>query len=472
MLAILLLSFLVTGGIAFYDHFEQNERYNQLRFERKEKSVRASMEYFLNQQGGFISPDSAAKEFNDKICELSDVHNLFIALYDLRGNYLISTNSQTLDSLHLPYHLNYSILKQLSSGTDRAVIDREFSSEDLALAYWYFKDIEGKPIAITNVVYDTTDAENKNIWMFLSELFQSYIVLFLLAALAAYALSSYITRSLQAIVISLQGIQIGKRNDPIKWKGQDEIGALVREYNRMLHELERSAAQIAQQERESAWREMAKQVAHEIKNPLTPMRLRVQHLQRSWKDDPDQFEEKLSRFCAAMTEQIDTLARIANEFSHFAKMPKQNPEFLHLDVLTEDVVSLFRDNQNVDFTFRKYALEEPRIFADKNQLVRVLNNLINNAIQAIPGDRIGRVDVALRQCKDHLVIRVNDNGIGINSSSKNSIFVPNFTTKSNGTGLGLSMVKSMVEQSGGHVWFRSQAGRGASFYISLPISKA
>jgi two-component system, NtrC family, nitrogen regulation sensor histidine kinase NtrY len=472
MLTILVISFLVTGGLAYYDHFEQNQNYNEQRFQRKEKSVKASMDYFLEQTGSAVSPDSIAPLFNDKICELSDVHNLFIVLYDVRGNYLISTNSQTLDSLGLPYHVGYSILKQLSSGTDRAVIDKLQTSEDYTIAYWYFKDRTGKPLAITNVVYDRSDADTKDIWAFIRELGASYLVLFLLTVLAAYFLSTYISRPLRIIAERLKQVELGKPNEPIRWSGKNEIGTLVEEYNRMLRELEVSASQLAREERESAWREMAKQVAHEIKNPLTPMKLRVQHLERSWQDNPAQFEEKLGKFCSSMTEQIDTLTRIANEFSNFAKMPRPELGPLNLPKIAGDAVDLFRHTQHADLRFRAYLIENPTVLSDRDHLIRVFNNLLTNAVQAIPPDRPGIIWVQLRQCGDQLVVRVSDNGEGIPEESLASVFVPNFTTKTTGSGIGLTMVKSMISQSGGQVWVKSKPGKGASFYFSLPVHSA
>ncbi|MFN9799799.1 MAG: sensor histidine kinase [Bacteroidota bacterium] len=470
MIAMLLLSFLVSGGIAYYDHYEQNERYNVLRFERKEKSIRASMDYFLEQSGGFIPPDSVGIEMNAKLYELSDVHNLFIAIYDLKGDYITSSKTERLDSLRLSHRVNYTILKQLSSGSDRAVIDQSHTLEDYTVAYWYFKDIIGKPIAITCVAYDRSDTESKDVWSFIAELGQSYVLLFLLASIAAYTVSSYISRPIQIIAERLKDIELGKRNEPISWKGRNEIGKLVDEYNRMLSELERSAATLARQERESAWREMARQVAHEIKNPLTPMKLRLQHLERSWKDNPEHFDQKLERFCASMTEQIDTLTRIADEFSHFAKMPRALVARIDLPALAAGVVESFGTESSVTITLRTYLINQPVVLADRDQMVRVFNNLLANAIQAIQPGSVGCVDISIRQCKTYLVVRVQDNGVGIPEHYRPRLFVPNFTTKSTGTGLGLAMVKNIIELSGGHVWFKRREGRGASFYFSLPTA--
>jgi nitrogen fixation/metabolism regulation signal transduction histidine kinase len=467
MLFIITISFVVTGGIALYDHYEQQDKYNAQRLERKEKAVKASMEYFLNQKGGGMNADSVQFEFEEKICELSDVHNLFISLYDLRGNYLISTNSATMDSLSIPYKVHYTVMKQLVTGNSRAIVENEVNGKKYLIAYWYFTDANEKPISITSVAYEKSEMEGKNVFLFLGELLQSYVLLFLMAALVAYLLSTYITRSLQEVGEKMKGVQLGSSNEELSWKSDDEIGALVTEYNRMLRELEKSANLLAREERESAWREMAKQVAHEIKNPLTPMKLRVQHLLRSWDDKAPDFDQKLKVYVQSMTEQIDTLSRIANEFSNFAKMPKPNLENFDIVKLIESATEIYQNQSNYNFKLRVYHVENPEVIADRDQMVRVLNNLVTNAIQAIPEGRRGEIDVAVREFKNRIFIRVNDNGVGISDEGKEKIFVPNFTTKSTGTGLGLAMVKNIVSSSGGNVFFWSKEGKGASFYIEL-----
>ena len=432
--------------------------------------MKSSLDYFLNQHGGFISPDDVANVFSDKICELSDVHSLFIILYDLRGRYLISTNSNAMDSLGMGYQVDYTILKQLSTGNERAVISRNLAGEEYSLAYWYFEDILGKPIAITNVLYRDNETEEKDLWGFLSELGQSYILLFLLAALVAYLLSSYITRSLQTISTRMQRVEFGKTNEPLEWKSNDEIGALVKEYNRMLRELEISAGKLAQTERESAWREMAQQVAHEIKNPLTPMKLRVQHLMRSLAGRPDNFDQQVQVFGKTMIEQIDALSTIASEFSHFAKLPK--PELIELDLksILTDVVTFFANDPRAEISFRYASSGDFRIVADKTQMLRVFNNLVTNALQSFEGSQKGMVDVCIKECGHEIWVRVSDNGAGIAKEDRHKIFVPNFTTKSQGTGLGLVMVRNIVTQGGGRVWFWSRKGKGASFYCTFQKS--
>lgn len=468
MLAMILVSFAVTFTLTIFDHYEHNDEDNDRRFIDKEESIRASMEYFLNQQGGYISPDSVVSVFSDKVCELSDVHDVFIALFDLKGRYLISSNFVEMDTLHVPETVNYSILKQLSTGNERAYIDQSFGKGQYALAYWYFHDSKGKPMLIANVVYEKSYDRISELKITLKEISTGYILLFLVAAAMAFLLSRNITRSLDIITKRIRKTKLGQYNEPIEWQNSDEIGELVNEYNRMLKQLEISALKLAQSERESAWREMAQQVAHEIKNPLTPMKLRVQQLERTWKEKPEEFNGRLHAFSESMIEQIDALARIANEFSHFAKMPKPNLALENLDATLHSVIELFDNVQQVKITYRAQLLHPALVLVDKDQLIRVLNNLLNNAIQAIPTGRDGEIDVCLRVSEHHVIVRIQDNGVGITQENKQRIFVPNFTTKSNGTGLGLAMVKTIVEQNQGSVFFRSKEEKGASFFISLP----
>ncbi len=468
MLAMILVSFIATFLVSMYDHYEQNDLYNEQRFFRKEESIKASMEYFLNQNGGYMHGDSLVEHFSDKICELSDVHDVFIALFDLRGRYLLSSNFVEMDSLSIPEHVNYSILKQLSTGNSRAVIDKDFSSDQYALAYWYFYDASGKPILVTNVVYEKSYDKISELKIFLKEISQLYILLFILAAVVAYLLSRYITKSLQTITKRIRNVQLGKHNEPIVWQGTDEIGSLVMEYNRMLGELESSAEKLAQTERESAWREMAQQVAHEIKNPLTPMKLRMQQLVKSWEDGDKTFDSRIKTFSHSMIEQIDALSRIANEFSHFAKMPKPILAPINIIKLAESVVELYKEKEGIDISFRHLLVKNEILMLDKDQTIRILNNLITNAIQAIPPEKKGKIDVAMRGVQQGLMLRISDNGTGISEEQRSKIFIPSFTTKSTGTGLGLVMVKNIVIQSGGRVFFWSKKDKGASFYLIFP----
>jgi nitrogen fixation/metabolism regulation signal transduction histidine kinase len=284
----------------------------------------------------------------------------------------------------------------------------------------------------------------------------------------AAIISDQITRPLRMIQQKFSQIKIGRKSEEIVYKGRDEIAGLVNEYNRMVKELVKSVDMLARSERESAWREMAKQVAHEIKNPLTPMKLSVQHLQRSWNDNKENFAEYLERVTKTLIEQIDNLSFIASEFSNFAKMPKAINKEINIVDKIRSTLTLFANTENVDFIF-EHESEYIPVYADKEQLSRVFINLIKNAIQSIPDERNGKVGITLIQNRNTVRISITDNGKGIPEDIENKLFTPSFTTKSSGMGLGLSIVKNIIESFGGNITFKTKVNHGTTFIIELPV---
>ena len=296
-----------------------------------------------------------------------------------------------------------------------------------------------------------------------------FVLLFLLSVGAATLIATWTTRPLSLLKRGLERIQLGARNQPLPYQGNDELGELVRVYNRKVNELNESAEKLARSERESAWKEMAKQVAHEIKNPLTPMKLGIQHFQLTWDPGAPDAKAKLDRFSSSMVEQIDALSRVASDFSRFAQMSAANETVLDLTEVTKSAVALFAGEPNVDITV--HASVPLMVKADREHLLRVFNNLLKNALQAIPEDRRGTVDVVLRAEGDQAIVEVRDNGSGIPEDVRDRIFEPNFTTKTSGMGLGLAMVKKMVEQAVGTVRFEPSQNYGTTFVVTLPLSK-
>lgn len=265
----------------------------------------------------------------------------------------------------------------------------------------------------------------------------------------------------------MSGVRLGSINEKIAYQRNDEIGQLVHEYNRMLEELASSADKLAQNERESAWREMAKQVAHEIKNPLTPMKLSVQHLQRNLQHKDDKDREFVNRISETLIQQIDTLSAIATSFSDFAKMPQAKPEKLDLLHVLSPIADLYREIPDLEIVLMSDN-ESHHVLADKDHLNRIFSNILKNALQSIPDGRKGKIAIDIKNSINDIRIEISDNGIGIPDDKKDKIFIPNFTTKSSGTGLGLAMVKNLVEQSGGKVWFTTELDKGTSFFIEFP----
>ena len=221
---------------------------------------------------------------------------------------------------------------------------------------------------------------------------------------------------------------------------------------------------------ESAWREMAQQVAHEIKNPLTPMKLSIQHLQRAFDNKDPRAPEMAERISKTLIEQIENLSKIATEFSSFAKMPQPENEKIHLLEVVYHSANLYKENEGVSISVKTEGVIRDEIFADKSQLLRVFNNLILNSIQAIPDDRQGEIVIKAINVNDSIMISVSDNGIGIDQEKANKVFVPNFTTKSSGMGLGLAISQNIIEMAGGIIRFESIENSGTTFYVTLPLN--
>ena len=471
LFSIIVISFVVTGIVAAFDHYEHDIKYNEERISEKEKSIRASLDYLLLQNGGFIPTDSISMLLGDKVCELSEINNLFITIYDLNGRYLVSMNTDTAEANKIPMQLNPELTKQITTTTKKnAIILPSETNPTQNLAYWCFSDDYGRPLALVGMLYEKKEVEKAKLWNFMIEIGKTYILLFIIAGAVAFLITRDFTGSLKKLSDSINHLKLGKKNEALEWKSNDEIGQLIQEYNSMLFQLEASAEKLAQQERETAWREMAQQVAHEIKNPLTPMKLRMQHLQRTWQDHPEEFQTRLNDFVQSMTDQIDTLSHIAQEFSNFAKMPQSKNERLNLQDIVKSVLTTF-ENENQTISFFQNKSETAFVLGDKSQVIRVLNNLITNAIQSIPTERSKKISLALHSFQNQVVIKITDNGSGISAEISKRIFMPNFTTRSAGSGLGLAMVKSIVTQMNGSVAFRTRVNKGSSFFVILPLDQ-
>ena len=270
----------------------------------------------------------------------------------------------------------------------------------------------------------------------------------------------------------------------IIYKGDDEISSLVDAYNRMVHDLSDSTRQLAQAERDKAWSQMARQVAHEIKNPLTPIKLQLQRLIRMKNTNNPAWEERFDEVSAVVLEHIDILTETANEFSTFAKLYSEDPVLMDLDKTLKDQLVIFDNKDNV--RIRYIGMEEAYVMAPKPQLIRVFVNLITNAVQAVEiqqkealerGEDImrGEVLICLRNSiKDgYYDVVVDDNGPGVSEENQSRLFTPNFTTKSSGTGLGLAICRNIVEKCGGTISYSRSFGlNGASFTVTVPKMQA
>jgi nitrogen fixation/metabolism regulation signal transduction histidine kinase len=341
------------------------------------------------------------------------------------------------------------------------------NGETFLSSYTYITDTKFKPLAILNIPYlENDNFLDKELNEFLRRLGYTYMVMLVIAIVLALLLSKYITKTLKTISDKIKETRLEKRNEKIEIKSStDEILTLVNSYNSMIDELQESAVKLATNEREQAWREMAKQVAHEIKNPLTPMRLSVQSFQRKFDPTDPTINKKVDEYCKTLIQQIDTMSSIASAFSNFAKMPAQQNETLNVVAIVKLALDIFNED------YITFQADEKKIIAklDRTQLIRVVTNLIKNGIQSIPDDAENPEILVKVSSEDSMVkITVQDNGVGISDDNKLKVVEPKFTTKSSGMGLGLAMVKNIVETYNGNITFISEKGKGTTCTVTFP----
>ncbi len=467
MILLVLLASILIAAVTIYQYNEEAKDYHRERLERKEKAIRSSINFAIRETTYPVTTENIPLIFKTEIFDIDAIHNLQINLYDLEGQ-LLKSSKRTIQRDTTEICLSAEVLNKLSNTLEhRYVVKNQKNGQTFQSSYSFITDKKFKNLAILNLPYlENDDFLNRELKEFLLRLGYAYLVMIIVAIGFAYFISKYITRSLKTISDKMNEIRLEKRNKKIEIESSsDEIETLVNSYNSMIEELEDSAVKLATSEREQAWREMAKQVAHEIKNPLTPMRLSVQSFQRKFNPQDENIYQKVEEYSNTLIEQIDTMSSIASAFSNFAKMPAQKSEILNvahivklaLDIFNEHYITFYPDDDDVIAKF------------DRTQLIRVVTNLVKNGIQAIPEDSENpKIEVRVFSESDTVNITVEDNGSGISEDNKIKIFEPKFTTKTSGMGLGLAMVKNIVETYNGSITFTSQLGKGTIFTVTFP----
>ncbi|MCX6244539.1 MAG: HAMP domain-containing sensor histidine kinase [Bacteroidetes bacterium] len=471
MAGILAASLLITGVLIIYYIISLNTSKNQENLNERTHSLLVELQHKIGNSVDFSG--LSENELNEILTEFSNVFFADVNLYNPDGRLMATSRPEIFEEGLTSVLMNRKAFEQLRFRHNSYYIQQERIGEHgYYSAYMPFFDERNNLLAYLNLPYFARQEDlKKEISTFLVAFINVYVFLIIIGIFIALVVSNYISRPLRILTSRIGQLSYGKYNEKIEWKRKDEIGRLVDEYNRMIDELARSAELLARSERESAWREMARQVAHEIKNPLTPMKLSVQHLEKTWKDNSPDWEDRLVRFTASMTEQIESLSAIASEFSDFAKMPVTQPEILNINEILENVKALYQDTTQINFEFRNNPAVPARIMGDRKQLLRVFTNLINNAIQAIGNNEDGRVIIELECVEKRILIKISDNGIGIPGELTDRIFQPNFTTKSGGMGMGLAIVKSIIQGLSGEISFVSGEGSGTTFTIVFTVSE-
>ncbi|MEJ7627019.1 MAG: HAMP domain-containing sensor histidine kinase [Ferruginibacter sp.] len=469
------LSFFVIGIATILFFISRYENNNREKLSRTIRIMENEVKNFINK--GWTMSDSFRLNTGDvkqdieyNINKISQIHGSDVNLYDLDGNLQVS-------SLPLPYIkgiistiMDPVAYYHLNNKSEVQYFQKEkIGNLNYVSNYIPVIDAAGNKFAYLNIPYFTSQSNLRDeISNFLVTIINLNAFIFLIAGIVALFITNRITNSFSLIGDKMKMVNLGKRNEAIFWNRADEIGELVIEYNKMVSKLDASAEALAKTEREGAWREMAKQIAHEIKNPLTPMKLSMQYLQKSIEQNAPNVKELSATVANTLVEQIDHLSHIAGEFSQFANIENLKLEIVNLNDVLGNVLQLYSVNDKLTLV-TSLVNQDIFIEADKSHINRVFTNLLQNAMQSVDEDQKVIIHIDEKLDDKNIIISIRDNGAGIEESIQSKIFTPNFTTKTSGTGLGLAMCKRMVEQAKGDIWFATIAGGGTAFYVKLPL---
>jgi two-component system nitrogen regulation sensor histidine kinase NtrY len=409
-------------------------------------------------------------DYLQKLIEnLGENYTSDINLYDTKGYLINTTREQLYDKGILSKYIHPVPFEKIKYQNVKSYIQLEKVGKKLNYfsAYHGVYNDQKQLIGIIHVPYFTETKEfNNDINEYILSIINIYILLIIIALITGYIISEKITEPLKILSNNLQNLQLNNLNQQLKWNTNDEIGQLIKQYNLTLEKLELNIKKLAKKERESAWREMAQQVAHEIKNPLTPMKLSMQHFLMRWDDlDEETKNIKFKSVAKNMIEQMDQLAAIASDFSSFAKINEGKKDTILLDDILNNVISVFNTNDIIEFiNYEKNCY----VNGNKNELNRVFTNIIQNAIQAVSEKNKPNIQIQKKLNNQFIEIKIKDNGDGIPVEIQDKIFIPKFTTKNSGSGLGLAMVKQIIDFHEGKIYFETST-KGTTFTVLLPL---
>jgi signal transduction histidine kinase len=474
MVGVLMVSFIIIGGGVVYYVVNQYERTNRNTIAEKTQSVLMELRHKLNEEI-VLHSDWRSEDYptlGDLLVKFSIVFNSDINLYDPYGEVLATSRPEIFDRKLVGRKMDPMAYHEMTAHDQMEYVHFEnIGNLRYLSAYVPFYNMYNELVAYLNLPYFAKQSViRQEISTFIVAVLNAYFLLIFLAVVLAVLLSNQVTKPLRLLQEKFARMELGGINQTVEYKKRDEIGSLVKSYNRMVDELEESADKLARSERETAWREMARQIAHEIKNPLTPMKLSVQQLRRAWDDKVEDWETYFYSVSETLIEQINSLSSIADEFAQFARMPQSKLKDVDIVRRIKKSVELFRISETGKLELSGDIEKIIPVYTDEDQIQQVFNNLLKNAFQSVPKSRNPKIKVVVGKSDGNVIISFEDNGSGIDPEISEKLFQPNFTTKTSGMGLGLAISKSIIDSAGGKIWYETEQGKGSVFYISLPIS--
>lgn len=464
-LVVCLLSMTGATVLSYYIIKRNAIEQSQTDLQNKTNAVWASLDYAISQNP--VTTADLPSVLKNKIMEIADINKHEIVIYDLSGNFLISSKDSSLVSQK---KIPEKILREVII-TGKRVDVQEFDSQigsNKTSSYSILSNNSLEPVGVLYLPYYHSDGAYLDVLnKYLKYMVLVNLLIILFSVWLSWIISNNLTKAITKFSEMITRITLfEKEMRPIKYYHNDELSALVKAYNKMILQIQEQKERLAFQEKEQAWREMAKQVAHEVKNPLTPMKLTIQNFERKFDPQDPNINQRVKNMSQSLVDQIDLIATVASAFSQFAQLPEKNNETFNLNKEIEAILGIFND----DKIFLHSNRENIMINMDKIYLNRIITNLVTNAKQASIDHKEPIINVDIEQINKRITILVEDNGTGIPEDLLERIFEPNFTTKNSGTGLGLTMVRRMIEDYGGEISVKSQLGKGSVFTISLPTN--
>ncbi|AZB00387.1 sensor histidine kinase [Chryseobacterium joostei] len=464
-LLVCFLSVVATSLVPYFVLRNNSLQQSNIDMQEKTNAVMRYLDYAVSRT--LVETKDLPKVLGNKIFEIADINQHDIVIYDLKGDYVLSNKDESLiDQKRLPIEIINKIL-----ATDARVdMTRYDAAKDAKLtsSYLLLKNNELEPIGVVYIpLYHNESAYLDVLHQYVKYILLVDIFLILFSVWISGVTSNGLAKTITKFSDMITRITLFENEmRPIRYYKNDELNALARAYNRMILQIQDQKERLRFKASEEAWREMAKQVAHEVKNPLTPMKLTIQNFERKFDPEAPNIRERVKQMSKTMVDQIDLIATVASAFSEFAKLPEKNNEVINLNTEVEDILRVFND----DSIFMHANKSNIMINMDRIYLSRIITNLVTNAKQAESDERKLIINVDVEQHQRRVIVSVQDNGIGIPENMYERIFEPNFTSKNSGMGLGLSMVRKMIEDYKGEISVKSEVGKGSTFIITLPTN--
>ena len=460
---LVIISSIIIAGIYITKLEKTNDEHRFYQFNQKVARIKFQLEYLISQHSEKVTSENAVDIIIGKVFELSDNNHINIDIYDIDGMFLASSSPLANSNEQIPH----KILKEIRhSDSTRLNFSKIKEKSTYLSSYTYIFNKEKDPIAILNLPYfsEGNTLFIEKLEQFLKHIGVIYLFLLISIIIMGYYLYKRMIKTLGLLKESLSNINIVKQNNNLQYAKNDEIKPLVTAYNQIAFNLEKTSDILIRKEKETAWCDIAKQVAHEVKNLLTPMRLMAQNFVGKINKSED-IKKEIKDFSFSMIQQIDTLSSIAYAFSEFAKMPITNDEIINFDEVVECTLEIF------DSSYLKFnpGTNGVTLLMDRTHLVRIITNLINNAVQSIPSSRVPEILVSSSLSDSKAILSIRDNGVGISPRFHKPIFDSQFTTKSDGVGLGLPIIKRIIKDYRGRIYFESEVNIGTTFFVELPV---